>query len=515
MNTISLPVGAGSIQAEYLARTSSAKRKQLGQYFTPKSIAEFMVRWVLEKRRPKNFLDPATGLGIFPAVLAELYRQPIEVTACDIDQEIIPYAKRSLAHANCLIQFKNANYLELQEDKYDAIVCNPPYLKHHNVENKIQTARAIGGMTGLTLPNTLNAYCLFLLKSMNELAPGGRLAYIVPSEFLSADYGVEVKRYLLDSGKLRKIVYFDSSLSVFDEALTTAAILFIENSAPSRQIELCWVKTDKELSELRAGVVPTVQSIAIEKISPDAKWQNYFTGASAVADEYERDFVPLSTYGRCKRGIATGANAYFVLTELEAKSLGLEDSDLRPCMLKAFPSRANTFDDNDFEALRKAGKKCFLFDPVNPLSDSAAAYVEEGVRRGISKRYLPAHRTPWYAAEQRPPADFWVPVFFRERWSVIDNKCEMLNATTYHGFYLNEAGREVRALLHYYMNSALFQKLMATQTRRYGAGLNKVEPNDVQKILAPNFKLMTPKARVALLRELRSGATADGIWRLI
>ena len=48
----------------YIEETSIEYRKQYGQFFTPKHVAELMTNWII-KSKPKSVLDPAFGLGIF------------------------------------------------------------------------------------------------------------------------------------------------------------------------------------------------------------------------------------------------------------------------------------------------------------------------------------------------------------------------------------------------------------------------------------------------------------------
>ena len=55
------------------------------------------------------------------------------------------------------------------------------------------------------------------------------MAYIIPSEFLNSDYGVEVKRTLIQSGVLKHVIIVDFTQCAFDDALTTACILLCKN----------------------------------------------------------------------------------------------------------------------------------------------------------------------------------------------------------------------------------------------------------------------------------------------
>ena len=51
--------------------------------------------------------------------------------------------------------------------------------------------------------------CIVLAKSLFELNDGGRLAYIIPTEFMNLDYGDILRRQLCNNGYLTKIIMFN------------------------------------------------------------------------------------------------------------------------------------------------------------------------------------------------------------------------------------------------------------------------------------------------------------------
>ena len=61
----------------------------------------------------------------------------------------------------------------------------------------------------------------YLIKSLSEIGNAGRLAYIMPLEFLNTGYGKPVKSRLIDGGHLAAIISLDCERDVFpDVALT-------------------------------------------------------------------------------------------------------------------------------------------------------------------------------------------------------------------------------------------------------------------------------------------------------
>ena len=61
----------------------------------------------------------------------------------------------------------------------------------------------------------------YLIKSLSEIGNAGRLAYIMPLEFLNTGYGKLVKARLIEGGHLAAIISLDCERDVFlDVALT-------------------------------------------------------------------------------------------------------------------------------------------------------------------------------------------------------------------------------------------------------------------------------------------------------
>ena len=73
-----------AIEVQYAEKTPYSYRKQLGQFFTPFSIADLMTVWIL-KNKPKALLDPSCGTGIFERSIFKHTNKLIKVVACCIN----------------------------------------------------------------------------------------------------------------------------------------------------------------------------------------------------------------------------------------------------------------------------------------------------------------------------------------------------------------------------------------------------------------------------------------------
>ena len=84
---------------------------------------------IIKQNNLTNVLDLCTGSGAIAISIAN-YSQNIQVTATDISTKVLNVAKKNSKQNNVNIEFAESNLFEsLQQNKFDVIVSNPPYIK--------------------------------------------------------------------------------------------------------------------------------------------------------------------------------------------------------------------------------------------------------------------------------------------------------------------------------------------------------------------------------------------------
>lgn len=469
-------------EKEYAGVVGLEHRKRFAQFFTPEAIADFMARWVLGGRKKVDVLEPAFGLGAFSR---SLFKQnpKVRVVGYEADATIYNYAAENVAQAGSDVLLYNEDYLRASwEDKYDGIICNPPYLKFHDYDNA-SLVPLVNEQLGIRLNGFTNLYTLFLLKSISQLRDGGRMAYIVPSEFLNSDYGVEVKRALLRSGVLRHVVVVDFTQCAFDDALTTACILLCHKDGSLSEVRFSHVS---DVDQLQASLAD-YSVWAADQLKPETKWKQYYEGARSA--DY-RHLVPFSTFAKVSRGIATGANDYFTFRESKKELYGIPERCLMRCVCHSTDVHGLFFTDDDFQRLSHSDKAVYLFNGrVDVEDEHVREYISLGEETGADKRYLTASRKPWYAIENRKPSPIWVSVFNRKGLRFVRNIAGVSNLTTFHCVY--DAGVVDIDVLFGYLVTNVAKEIFMDNSRQYGNGLVKFEPNDLNKGKAVDLRLLT------------------------
>lgn len=503
MVTMKKEIIDNSLENDYLKSISIEHRKKYAQFFTPFSIADLMAKWILDNKQLKNILEPAFGLGVFSRAILN-HKKDVQIKGFEIDKTIFDNAN------NHFEDTKNINIL-LQDymyndwkNKYDGIICNPPYFKFHNYDNK-NVLKEIETNLKCKLNGFTNLYTLFLLKSIHQLSENGRCAYIIPSEFLNSDYGKLVKKYLIKSKTLRHIIVIDFEENVFDDALTTASIVFCANDNLTDKVQFSNIQSVQDFSKIDDLIVnypnfsDMKQIYSFSQLNPEIKWKAYYQKQNSLKF---KDLVPFSTYAKVVRGIATGSNEYFTFNMSKAKEYNIDEQYLLPCICSAKDAKTSFFTKDDFEKLKRNNKSVFLFNAHNLNDDNVVSYIRKGEKEEIDKKYLTASRKIWYSLENRLPAPIWVSVFNRTGLRFIRNEANISNLTSFHCVYLNKANLfpEINSdLLFAYLLTQTAKSIFSDNSREYGNGLQKFEPNDLNGAMMLDLGLLDKNSSTKIL----------------
>lgn len=475
---------------EYGQQVGDAHRKSFGQFFTHPKVAEFMVRWVLGSGG-KTLFDPAFGLGAFRAAAPS--GAGIRFSGFEVDPDIIRFWEKRTGENADFVALRD--YLLSWGQRHANIVCNPPYMRFQKFLNREAVFREFQRRLGIGLSGYTNIASAFLLKSLSELGKRGRLAYIMPLEFLNTGYGATVKRRLTESGHLFAMLRFDCEKEVFPDATTSVGVVLYDKAASYSSVRFYTLRSITELDTF--DEMTPVTEVPCEELDPEAKWFPLFQHQEFEVDRAR--MVSLASFGRFVRGIATGANEFFVLRPSVARQKGIAPgSECVPCITKSAQVRRPVFDTGDYDALYESDGPVLLFSAGSSLSRAAAKYVRFGERSGFDGRFLTRNRKPWYKTESRSPSPLLLGVFSRGGYKIVLNRSHALNLTCFHGFQPNLFGHRYVEHLFLYFSSKTGRQIVSLFMRKYGDSLDKFEPNDLNQSLvpAPDFFASIPKGQV-------------------
>ena len=485
------------MEETYRKKVGRAHLKAYGQYFTPPEAAAFMARWACAGGG--RVLDPAAGGSVFLKAAAEA-APTCRLTGYEVDPLMLDhFGNPAGAELRC------GDYLKSDwSERYDAILCNPPYGRFQSIPNREELLEELFVRTGVRYSRYTNLSVLFLLKSICQLSDRGRLAYLLPLEFLNSGYGESVKRLLVEQRLLRAVLRFEQDGELFPDAVTTCCILLLDREEKNTA-SFYSLGSLKELDTLSPE---GVRQVPYERLEPRAKWLPLF------GEETERSggLRPLSDFCTVSRGVATGANGFFCLSAPQIEALRLKKSYFRPCICRSAHVTGSLFTAEDFEALSQRGRPVWLLDIREEPDEALKAYLRQGVALGVDRKYLPAHREPWYAMEQREAAPIWISSACRKTLRVVRNLTGVGNLTTFHGIYVRPEFEADTDLLFCTLLAPSVQRLLLSNRKEMGGGLTKFQPGDLNDAPIPDLEAFSPKDRAAVLelyRQLLEGSCPD------
>jgi adenine-specific DNA-methyltransferase len=494
-------------------KTRDARRK-LGQFATPSSLATEMLQYAHSFFSPNpeiHFLDPAFGTGVFYSSLLNVFSQANirKAVGFEIDEDYWR-ASMELWNGDSLLELRLYDFTRVsppksEKEKFNLVICNPPYVRHHNMtaSEKRRLMNLVNRAVGIRPSGYSGLYCYFLMLSHCWVATNGLAGWLVPSEFMDVNYGRQVKEYLLNQVTLLRIHRFNPSEVQFEDALVSSAVVWFEkrNPPPDHAVEFTYGGTLLQPA--------TSERIPVERLKQFPKWPRL----PVISCNQISDYLPmrLGDFFKIKRGIATGANSFFVLTQERAAKLQIPAEFLKPVLP---PPRWFNVDivETDSEGNPVLEQKSFLLscnlseEVIKTTYPSLWNYLKYGVEQKINERYICRHRSPWYSQENRPPAPLLFNILGRPEGTRHKPYRFILNkslATATNVYLMLYPKPNLKGMLERdpYLLESIWRVLnciplgeLLKEGRVYGGGLYKLEPNELAHVASDELIQLTLKA---------------------
>ena len=507
---------------------SASDRNKMGQYATPpplaREIAEFARDKYLAELKMIRFLDPAVGTGaFFSALLHAFPKTRIQAAVgIELDSQIASIAKNLWAGWG--LDIVEANFAQLPfpaSPMFNLHLVNPPYVRHHHLdpETKQNLQEKINAAVALNVNGLAGLYCYFLLIAHRWLAQDGFGVWLIPSEFMDVKYGEVVKRYLIEQVSLRHVHRFDAESLQFDDALVSSTVLIFKKCKPNQEGAVTF-SLGGSLNTPR-----TCTSIPQRQLAQVTKWTSLPSKSMHYAVRDVHQLNKTTTIGELfeiRRGLATGANQFFILRRNVANDKGLPEQFLKPIL----PSPRYLNNEKIFAAYdgfplvhpSLVLLDCDLDESEIEAYSSLKAYLDWGKLQGFADRYITSHRRPWFKQENRPAAPILCSYMSRTKSGdsglrFFRNYSKATSPNVYLMLYPNQevqlACKNNTGLL-----TQLFDLLkqakdehLLYEGRTYGGGLNKIEPKELARVPLPDSSILqqiTPASKQLLLLENKS-----------
>ena len=483
------------------ARLKVAERRDLGAFYTPQEMTDFVTAWAL-RSASDTVLDPGCGDAAFLSSAVRRLRQlgagdrdvSRQVHGIDLNPDAVATAGEVLEAEgvrNPQIQGGNFFFFRTEgaprlQSTVDALIGNPPYVRYQlfRDENRAEGLRAAAA-NGVILPALTSSWAPYVVHAASFLRPGGRIALVLPGELLHVGYAAALRDFLLRSFEGLTLVTFEEK--VFPGALEEVVILMGTKGAGDGRIR---VKNLQSLNDLSPGPESVLSSARTVDVAQGTRWFTTILessiASSALTIAKRARFQPLSSLGRVDIGVVTGANDFFVLSKSEVEELDLPTGVLLPALSKAVHVQGTRFTEQDWKGIRDADAGAYLMLISEADRKGAVAkYVAEGERRSLHTRYKCRTRTPWFRVPYVRRPNLFLTYMSHISPRLVTNEAGATHTNTVHGVFLSNP-LLAKPLAVAFLNSAT---LLSTEIegRSYGGGVLKLEPREAMKVLVPRL----------------------------
>ena len=485
------------------AQKSLLTRNQFGQFATPTFLAQAIVDHALAfvpDDQPITFLDPAFGTGSFYSAIQnhQHSRQINRAVGIELDPHYAMPATR--LWASTPLELYTEDFLNLSSslrthEQFNFIVCNPPYVRHQHLKtaDKLRYQQDTTSVFGKRISGLAGLYCYFLAYAHRWMAPNAIAAWLLPSEFMSVNYGDTIKHYLSEKVRLLHIHRFNPEHGQFSDALVASTVLFFQNAPPSSHHDIKFTNGGS-LGDPEMTTVISNQALRQER-----KWTRF----PHAGLQMPSNAPTLDDFFQIKRGIATGDNQFFILTPEQISSKNLPWKFFRPILPSPrYMAEDEIFADDDGNPTNT--ESLFVLDcreaetTIQEQYPELWMYLQMGIP-AVSSRYLCSKRKLWYRQEQRLVPSFICTYLGRQTnkkaspFRFILNHSQALATNVYLLLYprpeLSNAIEQNPALkrMVWSILTAIDPDAFLREGRIYGGGLHKMEPRELGRVAVPQL----------------------------
>lgn len=447
--------------------------RELGRYYTPNDVAEVLVDWAINGEAGA-LLDPSYGgcsflaAGLRRLQLCTNGEAPGLIHGVDLDPEAKQHGNVLLARGVPTTNLRHGDFLTLTPEAFGksfrCVVGNPPYIRHHWLDDDVvREARAAAEDAGCRLPRTANSWAYFAVLSARLLARSGRIAMLIPTSGLQADYASPVLEFF--GSRFRQTRLLPLRDSLFRDTRERVTVLLADGwqggpgpvvrHQPVERADLRPLLASGTYSQ--RGELHGEPKELVERVMRQAGWST------------------LGELAHISIGIVTGANRFFVRRPSE---LGRwVDSDAIIATSRAF--QGLVWGAADVRELIEADAPCRLIDlprSEDQLDDVGWEIVEAGESEGIDRRSHCRKRDPWWAVSDRQTSDAFLQYMASGTPRIVLNDAASLCTNAIHRLNWRSSGARARAVVASSCTS-LFELACELTGRSYSGGVLKLEPS--------------------------------------
>ena len=497
--------------------TQLSTKRDLGAFYTPARLSDILCQWAV--RHPgETVLEPSFGgcgfLGSAKAMFETLgQNRPLpQLFGCDIDPNAFGHLQPLFGQPVDADRFHLGDFLLFEPHaswptEFDVVIGNPPYLPYRRIDPEARRYARLGlTEMGLELDLRASLWAYFVALGCRYLKVGGRMAWVLPSSFLHANYATNLRSFVARHFERVQAFELEERLFLSDGTEERSIILLaegmiesgVEKTASPEDIPLTscaqlrdlpdaldlWSQSTLETARRCGSSVKDGLETNESRLLAELRDQN----ASAQLGE----FVDI------RIGLVTGNNRFFVLSRADAEANGLGSQTLTPILSKFRHAPGLDITLDEHRSTLQSGVRGLLVSCEDtteaPLALQAYLKRYDSAEREACRTFQ--KRKHWYQPDDGNPPDAFFPVMHHDGPRLVLNPDGIQCTNTVHRTYFKSGlSAAHKRLIGLSLLSSFSQLSAEIEGRSYGAGVLKHEPREAEKI-----ELLVPKIHGNRLR---------------
>lgn len=394
--------------------------------------------------------------------------------------DIDPYAfaALSLRHPDAVTaNFRLGDFLGITRndiacDGVDAIIGNPPYVRHHRISEAVSVrASRLRDAKLAKLPMQANLWAFFVIHACSFLAPLGRMAWVLPQNYLYASYAKAVRQFL--AKHFGSVIEIEIKQHLFET----------EGAAEKTVLVFCdrWSPEGMDNAVLKRFYVESLAEASACLFGPDIYDQPRY-GDDDTLPEIGTDC--LGDIFDIKIGAVLGDSRFFLFDRKRAQEVGIKPRLLRMAATKASAVTGLIFSTETIAGQFQQGQKVGVLDTAFGSDKSVRAYLQTMPATAIDANVTFKKRKIWhqpFEGGDKPDAVLTGMSHLFPRLALNPDKLPCTNAL-YALQFKSPLDEMFKLQLPLSMVSTFGQLSAEIEGRPYGSGLLKHEPSDARRI---------------------------------
>ena len=463
---------------------NASSEKLRGGYYTPRKIADFILKWGLRDLQYTDILEPSCGDGAFLKALKTMGYCFHSLTAVEYNQ--VEAEKAMQVEIGDVVNADFHAFCRDTDKRFNLIVGNPPFIRYQYYdEEQQQIAADLFKRAGLKFSKLTNAWVTFVIGCSLLLQERGRIGFVVPAELLQVGYALQLREYL--SNFYNKINIISFKKLVFEGIQQEVVLLLCEKDGSSNHlIDHLELKDADELATLDVSTLGC-HSKTIDFRSD--KWTFYFLSQKEIdlLEHVRKTNMPtISDFADVEVGITTGANGYFTVPQSVVRSYQMEQYAY-PMVGRSVQVSSCIFTKQDWKnnQTNDAKSNLLIFPPKarEEANEGTRNYILNGEILEINKGYKTRIRDYWYVIPSIKISDALMVRRNNMFPKLVLNKAKAYTTDTMHRVFIHPNVNELAFVASFYNSVSLaFSEILG---RSYGGGVLELMPGEAANIPLP------------------------------